>query len=161
MKTHYHALLLLTIILLFPLRPLSLIQAQTQIGELEKEKVDEIFTAWDSKETPGAAVAIVKDGAIIYKNAYGMANLEYDIPISPSSIFHIASVSKQFTVFSVLLLQSEGKLSLDEDIRKYIIASASNETVIIDAQQELHPNLLEDLDEIIGVFHFGSVYQIN
>lgn len=84
------------------------------------EKVDELFVAWDSDEVPGAAVAIVKDGAIIYKQGYGMANLEYDIPITPSSIFHIASVSKQFTVFSILLLEKEGKLKLEDDIRDYI-----------------------------------------
>lgn len=84
------------------------------------QKVDEIFTVWNSYENPGAAVAVVKDGAIIYKKGYGMANLEYSIPITPSTVFHIASVSKQFTVFSILLLEKEGKLSLDDDIRKYI-----------------------------------------
>jgi len=87
---------------------------------LPNERVDEIFVPWASNDTPGAAVAIVKDGAIIYKKGYGLANLEYDIPISPNSIFHIASVSKQFTVFSILLLEKQGKLSLDDDIRKYI-----------------------------------------
>lgn len=84
------------------------------------DQVDELFTVWDSNDSPGASVAVVKDGAIIYKNGYGMANLEYDIPNSPSTIFHVASVSKQFTVFSLLLLESQGKLSLDDDIRKYI-----------------------------------------
>jgi CubicO group peptidase (beta-lactamase class C family) len=84
------------------------------------EQVDEIFATWDNNESPGASVAIVKDGEILYKKGYGLANLEYDIPISPSSIFHIASVSKQFTVFSILLLEKQGKLSLDDDIRKYI-----------------------------------------
>lgn len=83
-------------------------------------QVDELFIPWDSEETPGAAVAVVKDGKIIYKNGYGMANLEYDIPITPASVFHIASVSKQFTVFSILLLEKEGKLSLEDDIRKFI-----------------------------------------
>ncbi len=86
----------------------------------QNEQVDELFTVWDTNNTPGAAVAIVKDGAIIYKKGYGMANLEYDIPITPSTIFHIASISKQFTVFSILLLEKQGKLSLDDDIRKYI-----------------------------------------
>lgn len=86
----------------------------------DSEKIDEIFTAWDNNESPGASVAVVKDGAIIYKNGYGMANLEYDIPNSPNTIFHIASVSKQFTVFSILLLEKEGKLSLEDDIRKHI-----------------------------------------
>ncbi|TRX48001.1 serine hydrolase [Fulvivirga sp. M361] len=84
------------------------------------EKVDELFIGWDSNETPGAAVAVVKDGSVIYKKGYGMASLEYDVPISPSTIFHIASVSKQFTVFSILILEKEGKLSLDDDIRKYL-----------------------------------------
>ena len=103
-------------LLIFLFIPISSIQAQN-----EKEKqVDELFTKWDTDNTPGAAVAIVKDGAIIYKKGYGIANLEYDIPITPSSIFHIASVSKQFTVFSILLLEKQGKLSLDDDIRKYI-----------------------------------------
>lgn len=83
-------------------------------------QVDELFTVWDSDSTPGAAIAVVQDGDILYKKGYGVANLEYDIPISPSSIFHIASVSKQFTVFSILLLEKQGKLSLDDDIRKYI-----------------------------------------
>ena len=83
-------------------------------------QVDEVFAPWDNDKGPGAAVAVVKDGAIVYKNAYGMSNLEYDIPIKTNSIFHIASVSKQFTVFSVLLLEQQGKLSLEDDIRKYI-----------------------------------------
>ena len=86
----------------------------------EAQQVDQLFTVWESNNAPGAAVAVVKDGAIVYKNGYGMANLEYDIPITPSSVFHIASVSKQFTVFSILLLEKQGKLSLDDDIRKYI-----------------------------------------
>ncbi|MGK0448825.1 MAG: CubicO group peptidase (beta-lactamase class C family), partial [Polaribacter sp.] len=102
--------------LLLLLTPVSIIQAQ-----IEKHKqVDELFTVWDTDNTPGAAVAIVKNGVIIYKKGYGSANLEYDIPITPSTIFHIASVSKQFTVFSILLLEKQGKLSLDDDIRKYI-----------------------------------------
>lgn len=84
------------------------------------DKVDELFTPWDGKDTPGASVAVVKDGDIIYKKGYGMANLEYDIPNSPSTVFHIASVSKQFTVFSILLLEKEGKLKLEDDIKKYI-----------------------------------------
>lgn len=88
-------------------------KATTASGE-----VDQLFTVWDSDDTPGAAVAIVKDGKIRYKKGYGMANLEYDIPVSPASVFHIASVSKQFTVFSILLLENQGKLSLDDVITK-------------------------------------------
>ena len=84
------------------------------------DQVDEVFAPWDNKDSPGAAVAVVQNGTIVYKKGYGMANLEYDIPNSPSTVFHIASVSKQFTAFSILLLEKAGKLSLDDDIRKYI-----------------------------------------
>ncbi|MCW5516642.1 serine hydrolase domain-containing protein [Muriicola sp. Z0-33] len=83
-------------------------------------KTDEVFAAWNNDYSPGAAVAVVKDGEIIYKKGYGLSNLEYNIPITPGSIFHIASVSKQFTVFAILLLEKQGKLSLEDDIRKYV-----------------------------------------
>lgn len=87
----------------------------------EKEaQVDQAFYLWNQKDAPGASVAVQKDGVIIYKNGYGLANLEYDIHVEPSTIFHIASVSKQFTAFSILLLEADGKLSIDDDIRKYI-----------------------------------------
>lgn len=69
----------------------------------KNEQVDELFTVWDTNKTQGAAVAIAKDGVIIYKKGYGIANLEYDIPIAPNSIFHIA-ISKQFT-FSLFYYQ--------------------------------------------------------
>jgi CubicO group peptidase (beta-lactamase class C family) len=89
-------------------------------GVTPDKQVDQLFTAWDNLETPGAAIAVVQNGRIAFKKGYGSANLEYDIPITSSTVFHIASVSKQFTVFSVLLLARDGKLSLDDDIRKYI-----------------------------------------
>ncbi|MTB51738.1 serine hydrolase [Lewinella sp. W8] len=84
------------------------------------DQIDELFAPWDSKASPGAAVAVVRDGEIIFQRGYGMANLEYDIPNTPATVFHIASVSKQFTVFAVLLLEEAGALSLDDDIRKHI-----------------------------------------
>jgi CubicO group peptidase (beta-lactamase class C family) len=83
-------------------------------------QVDELFAPWNSPDKPGASVAVMKDGKIILSKGYGMANLEYGIPNSPSTIFHVASVSKQFTVYAVLLLARDGQLSLEDDIRKYI-----------------------------------------
>lgn len=83
-------------------------------------KVDQLFALWDRPGSPGAAVAVVKDGRIVYKKGYGYANLEYDIPITPSTVFHVASVSKQFTAFAIALLADQGKLSLDDDIRKHL-----------------------------------------
>jgi CubicO group peptidase (beta-lactamase class C family) len=69
---------------------------------------------------PGAAVAITQDGKLTYQKGYGAANLEYDVPISPDTVFHVASVSKQFTAMSIVLLEEDGKLSLEDDIHKYL-----------------------------------------
>jgi CubicO group peptidase (beta-lactamase class C family) len=84
------------------------------------ESVDELFTLCDKPDSPGCALAVVKDGKIIYKRGYGFANLEYNIPITPATVFHVASVSKQFTAFAIAMLASQGKLSLDDDIRKHL-----------------------------------------
>lgn len=86
----------------------------------QEQQIDQIFAEWNKPQTPGASVAIVKDGRIIFKKGYGSANLEYDISNKPSTIFEIASVSKQFTAFDILLLENQGKLSLDDDVRKFI-----------------------------------------
>ena len=93
--------------------------AQTTEDPLTK-KVDQLFATWDKPESPGAAVAVIKDGAVVYKRGYGSANLEYNVPITPQTVFHVASVSKQFTAFAITLLASQGKLSLDDDIRKHL-----------------------------------------
>lgn len=90
------------------------------LGSTPEKRIDQYFSAWNTLNTPGAAIAVEKDGKVVFKKGYGSAELEYNIPITPSTVFHIASVSKQFTCFSVLLLEKEGKLSINDDIRKYI-----------------------------------------
>ncbi|HEY5774388.1 MAG TPA: serine hydrolase domain-containing protein [Chitinophagaceae bacterium] len=82
-------------------------------------KVDSVFNRYTTT-TPGCAVAIIKNQQIVFKKGYGMANLEYNVPITSSSVFHIASESKQFVAFCMLLLEQQGKLSIDDDIRKYL-----------------------------------------
>ena len=83
-------------------------------------KVDKLFEEWNKPGSPGASLAVTKNGQIIYKKGYGYANLEYDIPITPSTVFHVASVSKQFTAFAVAMLADQGKLSLDDPIQKHV-----------------------------------------
>ncbi len=83
-------------------------------------KVDKLFAQWDKSNSPGCALGIIKDGNFIYNRGYGMANLDYNIPISADTSFYIASTSKQFTAMSIALLAREGKISLDDDIRKYL-----------------------------------------
>jgi CubicO group peptidase (beta-lactamase class C family) len=82
--------------------------------------VDALFAPWDRSGSPGAAMAVIRDGQPVHSRGYGVANLEYGIPIEPSSVFHIASISKHFTTFAIGLLAQEGRLSLDDDIRRYL-----------------------------------------
>ena len=93
---------------------------QEQRATTEDEQVDQLFTFFDQPEHPGAAVSVARDGQIIFSKGYGYASLEYPVPIKPKTVFHIASVSKQFTAFSIAMLADQGKLSLDDDIRKYL-----------------------------------------
>lgn len=79
--------------------------------------VDHIFAAYDSIHTPGCAVGVIHDGRWLVHKGYGMANLDHDIPITPQTRFRMASISKQFTAASILILVEQGKLSLDTDIR--------------------------------------------
>jgi CubicO group peptidase (beta-lactamase class C family) len=83
-------------------------------------QIDQIFVQWNKPDSPGCALGVYQDGQIVYKHGYGMANLNDDVPITPATVFHVASMSKQFTAFSILLLQQQGKLSIDDDVHKYI-----------------------------------------
>lgn len=84
------------------------------------KRVDQITAAMIPPDGPGATIAIMKDNQLVYSKGFGQANLEYDIHNTPQTIFHIASVSKQFTAFAIALLAEEGKLSIHDDIRKYL-----------------------------------------
>ena len=81
------------------------------------KKINYYFTKWDTDKDPGLIIGIVRNDSLIFSKGYGMANLEYRIPISPKTVFYIASVSKQFTGFSIALLVRQGKIKLEEDIR--------------------------------------------
>jgi len=81
--------------------------AQAQRSELST-KVDAVFAALDKKDSPGCALAVVRHGNIVYERGYGMANLDYNLAISPKSNVYIASPSKQFTAFFVALLAERG-----------------------------------------------------
>ena len=82
--------------------------------------VDEVFADLTKPGSPGCALGVYRDGAIIYTKGYGLANLEENVSITPASVFDIGSTSKQFTAASILLLEKHGKLSVNDDVRKYI-----------------------------------------
>lgn len=94
--------------------------AAQSAGESPAARVDKIFEIYDKPTSPGCALAVIQNGQIFYKRGYGMADLDHDVAIRPDTVFHVASVSKQFTAMSILLLAKEGKLTLDDEVRKYI-----------------------------------------
>jgi CubicO group peptidase (beta-lactamase class C family) len=84
------------------------------------KQTDQLISGMIKTGGAGVTVAVEKDGAILFTKGYGYANPEYDIPNTPKTIFHVASVSKQFTAFAIALLADQGKISIDDDIRKYL-----------------------------------------
>jgi CubicO group peptidase (beta-lactamase class C family) len=81
--------------------------------------IDNLFSSW-SNDTPGGAILVERGGRIFYNKAFGLADLEHNVPNRTTTIFEAGSVSKQFTATAALLLIDEGKLALDDDVRKYI-----------------------------------------
>jgi CubicO group peptidase (beta-lactamase class C family) len=84
------------------------------------DSVDKLFAELNNTESPGIAILVVHDGEVLLRRCYGMANLEHKIPITPETVFDIASVSKQFCGMAVSMLIEQGKITLQDDIRKYI-----------------------------------------
>jgi CubicO group peptidase (beta-lactamase class C family) len=82
--------------------------------------IDRIFAEWDRRDSPGCAAALYQNGRITYERGYGMADLEHDVAIAPDSVFYVGSVSKQFTAMTAALAIQQGRLSLDDSIRKFL-----------------------------------------
>jgi CubicO group peptidase (beta-lactamase class C family) len=93
----------------------------------------------------------MKDGRIVYKHGYGMADLDHNVTITPSTVFHVASMSKQFTAASILLLAQQGKLSLDDDVRKYISELPDFGSPITIRHLIYHTSGLRDQWDLLGL----------
>jgi CubicO group peptidase (beta-lactamase class C family) len=89
-------------------------------GDKTTAAVDEVFADLAKPVSPGCALGVYRDGRIVYAKGYGLANLEENVSITPASVFDIGSTSKQFTAASILLLEKQGMLSVNDDVRKYI-----------------------------------------
>ena len=90
--------------------------------EAKAAKVDQLFANFIGKAEPGAAVIVIQQGKVLYKAAYGLADLEQVSALTPRHIFHIGSVGKQFTAIAIMQLYQAGKLSYDASIRTYLPA---------------------------------------
>jgi CubicO group peptidase (beta-lactamase class C family) len=110
----------------------------------QRQSVDKVFTAYDKGDAPGCALAVYRNGEIAYARGYGLASLEHRVPITPKTVFDIGSTSKQFTAFSILLLERDGKLSLDDDVRKHVPELQPIEPVVTIRHLVLHTSGLRD-----------------
>ena len=96
------------------------ILAQLSIAQKLEKQFDELMSEMFTSEGPGAVALVVKNDKVIYRKAFGMANLELGVKMRPENVFRIGSITKQFTAAAILKLRDEGKLRLDDDITKYI-----------------------------------------
>ncbi len=122
----------------------------TPSNEIDVAAVDAVFARWNHPDTPGCALAIVRDGEIVYEKGYGVANFEYDVPITPNSVFRIGSTSKQITAACVLLLEFDGALSLDDDVRRYVPELPEYEHTITLRHLMHHTSGLKDYLGLMG-----------
>ncbi|WP_353892829.1 serine hydrolase domain-containing protein [Proteinivorax hydrogeniformans] len=117
---------------------------------LEK-KIDKIFSCWQKDLCPGGQVVVRKKDEIIYNKNFGYANLEHLIPIKDETVFHVASVSKQVAVMCVLLLQEDGKLSIDDDVRDYVAEYIAFDEPVTVRQMINNVSGIKDQWELLGL----------
>ena len=86
----------------------------------DADQVDAVFARFDMPGSVGCALGVAHQGELVYKNGYGYANLDWDIPMSPTTVIYVGSISKQFTAAAIALLANEGKLDLDDDVREHL-----------------------------------------
>lgn len=115
------------------------------------QTVEQIMAPWASGDAPGVAVAVSLKDEIVFARGAGMANLEHSIPIAADSVFQVASVSKQFTAFAILLLASDGAIDLDEDIRTYVPEMPPTESIITVRHLLDHASGLRERNTLAGM----------
>ncbi len=131
--------------------PITLGAQRGPVSDTTSRIADRVFDAYHGTDSPGCALGVSRNGRVVYERGYGMANLETGTPITPASIFHVASVSKQFTAMSIMLLAKDGKLSIDDDIRKYLPEIPNYGTTITIRHLLTHTSGLRDQWELIAL----------
>jgi CubicO group peptidase (beta-lactamase class C family) len=119
-------------------------------AQMQVAAIDRLFSPWSKPDTPGCVVAVMKNGRIVFERGYGMADLDHDVRIKPATVFDVGSIAKQFTAAAILLLTQEGKLSLDDSIRKYV-SEVPNFGVPVTLRQMLHHTSgLRDYEQLLS-----------
>jgi len=119
-------------------------------GVNTEAEVDKLFQDYAGAGMPGASVMVIKDGQPILTKSYGLANVEDGVPVRPETNFRLASVTKQFTATSVLMLVEQGKLKLDDSIRQYFPEFPDFADGITIRNLLQHTSGIEDYEPIYG-----------
>ena len=147
MPFRFFALLLLSALV----QPTVWSQTAATQAERPSEQVDKLFEKMDRTISPGCAVAAMRDGKILYQRGYGMADLDHNVPITAETVFHVASMSKQFTAAAIVMLAQERKLSLDDEVRKYVPELPDFGAPVTLRQLVYHTSGLRDQWELLGL----------
>ena len=142
-----HAALLVLIAALVPVPVLH--------GQTPQDRTDALFEQWDLSTSPGCAVGVDRAGEPVLRRAYGMADLEWNMPNEPETIFENGSVSKQFTAGAIVLLALDGKLSLEDDVREYIHELPDYPETITLRHMLNHTSGLRDWGSVAGLSGWG------
>ena len=118
--SRHHSILAATLVVAVGVPNAGRAQEIVGLRDARALRADSVFQVFDRTDSPGCALGVYQDGRILYSRGYGMESLEHGVALSPRSVLDVGSISKQFTAMSMLMLQKEGKLSLDDPIRKYI-----------------------------------------
>ena len=101
--------------------PLFFVPLQAQnISDQQRESANKLFEQFNNESTPGGVVMVMRDGEVVFERSFGMANLTHNIPFQVNTPTNIGSTSKQFTAMGIAMLQEEGLLSVEDDIRKHL-----------------------------------------
>lgn len=133
---------------------LAVVGAAAAAADETAARVDKLFAAWDRPDSPGAALAIIRDGEIVYERSYGLARIEDGLANTPDKIFDVGSVSKQFTAACVAFLVREGKIGLDDDIRKYLPEMPDYGTPVTVRHLLHHTSGLRDYNALLSLAGF-------
>jgi CubicO group peptidase (beta-lactamase class C family) len=125
--------------------------AQPAQTSASRGDVDRIFAPWDTRDSPGCALALYKNGSILYEHGYGMADLEHDVAIAPDTVFYVGSVSKQFTAFAAALAIQQGRIRPDDSIRTYLPELPDYAGAITVRQLVHHTSGLRDFYTLLSI----------
>ena len=127
----------------------------------DNRAIDAIFAAWDEPGSPGCALAVARDGDLVYSRGYGYANLDYDIPITPQTVFDVASVTKQFVAAVANMLAQGGTVSLDDDVRQWLPELPEYESPVTLRHLIFHTGGLRDYLNLFPLAGAGDYYSVS